>query len=326
MSPTAASPRCDLRPRSSARSASCAAATSRWPRRSPPFSTRSRISARRSPGGGRLLAMSPGLGRRAFVAGAASALVAARATAQTAPATAGPVDPKLIEDLVASNRILADQGVVDGYGHVSMRHPANPQRYLMSRSIAPELVTAADVMEYDLDSVPVDARGRVSYLERFIHGEIYKARPDVKAVAHSHSPSVIPFGATGVALKPLYHMSAFLWAGVPVFDIRVASGETTDMLVRSPALGRALAQTLGTRPVALMRGHGNVIVGVSLPQVVFRSVYTEMNARLQAQAMALGGNNVTYLSPEEVSKVDNTVGGTILRPWELWKRKVRRSP
>jgi len=241
--------------------------------------------------------------------------------AQTPPATAGPVDPKLIEDLVAANRILADQGVVDGYGHVSVRHEKSADRYLMSRSIAPELVTAADIMEYDLDSTPVDARGRTSYLERFIHGEIYRVRPDVRAIVHNHSPSVIPFGVTGVPLRPLYHMSAFLSAGVPVFDIRQASGGMTDMLVRTAALGQALARTLGTRPVALMRGHGAVVVGASLPLVVFRSVYTEVNARLQSQAMALGGQ-VTYLDPEEARLAEASVSGTAPRPWELWKKKA----
>ncbi len=138
-----------------------------------------------------------------------------------------PLDSALIDDLVAANRILVDQGVLDGYGHVSVRRPADPQRYLMSRSIAPELVTATDVMEYDLDSNPVDARGRATYLERFIHGEVYRARPDVKAIVHDHSPSVIPFGVSTVPLRPLYHMSAFLGGGVPVFDIKTASGQST---------------------------------------------------------------------------------------------------
>jgi ribulose-5-phosphate 4-epimerase/fuculose-1-phosphate aldolase len=265
--------------------------------------------------------------RRRFLAGGAGLTVTtvlagpAMLTAQTASASAGPADPKLIEDLVAANRILVDQAVLDGYGHVSARHDRDPSRYLMSRSIAPELVTAADVMEYDLDSNAVDARGRASYLERFIHGEIYKARLDVTAVVHSHSPSVIPFGTTGVALRPLYHMSAFLWMGAPVFDIRAASGEMTDMLVRTPALGQALARTLGPRAVALMRGHGNVVVGASVPQAVFRGVYTEVNARLQAQAMALS-SNVTYLDPEEAKKAEASVAGTLARPWELWKRKA----
>ena len=266
------------------------------------------------------------LGRRRFLTGGLSVgavLLAGpgRLVAQTAPVSAGPANPTLIEDLVAANRILVDQGVVDGYGHVSTRHDRDPNRYLMSRSLAPELVTVADIMEYDLDSTPVDARGRGSYLERFIHGEIYKARPDATAVVHTHSPSVIPFGVTGVPLRPLYHMSAFLWTGVPVFDIRAASGEMTDMLVRNPALGRALAQALGTRSVALMRGHGNVVVGISLPQVVFRSVYTEVNARLQAQAIALA-SNVTYLDPEEARKAEVSIIGTLDRPWALWKRKA----
>jgi ribulose-5-phosphate 4-epimerase/fuculose-1-phosphate aldolase len=231
------------------------------------------------------------------------------------------LDPTLIDDLVAANRILVDQGVLDGYGHVSVRHPADPQRYLMSRSIAPELVTAADVMEYDLDSNPVDARGRATYLERFIHGEVYRARPDVTAVVHDHSPSVIPFGVSTTPLRPLYHMSAFLGGGVPVFDIKTASGQSTDMLVRNPALGKSLAQTLGSRPVALMRGHGVVVVGASLPLAVFRAVYTEMNARLQAQAIALGGP-VTYLDDQEARRAEASVGGVVARPWELWRWKA----
>ena len=263
--------------------------------------------------------------RRRFVAGGAAALaaagVASRALAQAAPATAGPATPLLIEDLVAASRILADQGVLDGYGHVSVRHDRDPSRYLMSRSLAPALVTAADIMEWDLDSTAVDPRGRTGFIERFIHGEIYKARPDVQAVVHNHSPSVIPFGVTTVPLQPLYHMSAFLGGGAPVFDIKRAAGESTDMLVRTPALGRALAQTLGARPVALMRGHGAVVVGASVRVAVFRSVYTEMNARLQAQAMALGGP-VTYLDQEEARKAETNVGGTIDRPWELWKQKA----
>src|SRR5438093_11377717 len=207
--------------------------------------------------------------RRHFIAVGAAALsyamIARVANAQSAPASAGPVDPALIEDLVAANRILVDQGVVDGYGHVSVRHDKAADRYLMSRSLAPELVTVADIMEYDLDSVPVDPRGRAVYLERFIHGEIYRVRPDVRAVVHNHSPSVIPFGVTGAPLRPLYHMSAFLWPGVPVFEIRSAGGPATDMLIRDAALGQALARSLGAGPVALMRGHGAVVVGASVP-------------------------------------------------------------
>jgi len=261
--------------------------------------------------------------RRRFVAGAVAALGAGLAAARSGAAqsaSAGPPDPQLLEDLVAANHILVDQGVLDGYGHVSARHDRDASRFLMSRSIAPELVTAADVLEYGLDSEPVAAAGRTSYLERFIHGEIYRARPDVRAIVHSHSPSVIPFGVTGAPLRPLYHMSAFLSGGVPVWDIHAAAGDS-DMLVRTPALGRSLAQALGARPVVLMRGHGAVAVGTSLPQVVFRSVYTEVNARLQAQALALGGGKVTYLSPEEAARAEASIASTLARPWELWKRK-----
>jgi ribulose-5-phosphate 4-epimerase/fuculose-1-phosphate aldolase len=265
------------------------------------------------------------LTRREFAIGCGvvlgSALAGRRVAAQTAPPSAGPVAPQLIEDLVAANRILADQGVVDGYGHVSARHDRDPNRYLLSRSLAPELVVAADLMEYDLDSNPVDLKGRGMFIERFIHGEIYKVRPDVTAIVHNHSPSLIPFGITGAPLRPVYHMSAFLGDGVPVFEIRQAAGGATDMLVRNPALGQALAGALGARPVALMRGHGAVVVASSLPLAVFRSVYTEINARLQGQALALGGS-VTYLDAEEARKTEATVAGTIARPWELWKRKA----
>jgi len=264
------------------------------------------------------------LTRRRFLHGSSLLLpslvvVPSRAHAQAAPASAGPPDPRLIEDLVAANRILVDQGVLDAYGHVSVRHDRDPTRYLMSRSLAPELVTAGDIMEYDLDSVAVDAQGRGLYLERFIHGEIYKARPDVKAVVHHHSPSVIPFGVSDKPLRPIYHMAAFLGDGVPVFEIRTFGG-MTDLLVRSAPLGRGLAQTLGARTVALMRGHGAVVVGPTIPHAVARSVYMEMNAHLQQQAMTLG--TVTYLDPEEARRADASVSGTYARPWELWKKRA----
>jgi ribulose-5-phosphate 4-epimerase/fuculose-1-phosphate aldolase len=230
------------------------------------------------------------------------------------------VDEALLEDIVAANRVLADQGVLDGYGHVSVRDPRHPDRFLLAWARAPELVTAEDVMEHDLDGSPRDARGRRPYSERFIHGEIYRVRPDVRAVVHHHSPSVIPFGASGVPLRPLYHMSAFLGDGIPVFEIRDAAPAMTDMLVRTPGLGRALAGTLGGRAAALMRGHGAVVVGDSLPQVVGRSFYLELNARLQLQAMLLG-RGVTYLDPEEARLATETLAG-YERAWELWKRRA----
>src|ERR1700716_892051 len=181
--------------------------------------------------------------------------VAAGPTAASAqsPASGGPLGAALIEDLVAANRILADQGVLDAYGHVSIRHPGNPDRYVISRAMSPANVSADDIMEFDLDSSPIDQRGRSMFLERFIHGEIYKARPDVNAVIHSHSPGVIPFGVTNVPMRPVFHTAAFLAVGVPVFEIRDAGG-MTNRRVRNGALAKALATTLGDKPVALMPG------------------------------------------------------------------------
>jgi ribulose-5-phosphate 4-epimerase/fuculose-1-phosphate aldolase len=251
---------------------------------------------------------------------AASVCSAGIAAAQTAPPSAGSVEPQLIEDLVAANRILADQGVLDGWGHVSVRHPRNPNRYLLSRSRAPELISAEDIMEFDLDSNAVDARGRPLYTERFIHGEIYKARPDVVAIVHTHAPALIPFGISKVPLKPVYHRSAFIAAGVPVFEIRERAG-MTDMLIRDQALGGALADALGNHPAALMRGHGAVVVGPSLQRVVGRSIFLPLNATLQMQAAALGGP-VTYLDPEEARKIEEREGYGLARAWEAWKRKA----
>ncbi|HJZ34112.1 MAG TPA: class II aldolase/adducin family protein [Hyphomicrobiaceae bacterium] len=242
------------------------------------------------------------------------------AAAQTAPTSAGSVEPQLIEDLVAANRILADQGVLDGWGHVSVRHPRDPNRYLLSRSRAPELVTAEDIMEFDLNGSPVDARSRPLYTERFIHGEIYKARPDVVAIVHTHAPALIPFGVSKVPLKPVYHRSAFIAAGVPVFEIRERAG-MTDMLIRDQVLGRALADALGNHPAALMRGHGAVVVGPSLQRVVGRSIFLPLNATLQMQAAALGGP-VTYLDPEEAKKIEEREGYGLARAWEAWKRRA----
>jgi len=236
------------------------------------------------------------------------------------PASGGPVDAALIEDLVAANRILVDHGVLDSWGHVSVRHPKNPERYLLSRSLAPELVCADDIMEFDLDSNPVDQRGRTIYLERYIHGEIFRARPEVNAVVHSHSPSVIPFSISSVPMQPVYNVTGFLAPGVPIFEFRDVGG-MTDMMVRDPALGRALAKSLADKPVVLMRGHGHVVVAPNLPLVAYRAIYTEMNARMQLQAISLGGS-VTYLDPEEGRKIEMVIKDTVVRPWELWKKKA----
>jgi ribulose-5-phosphate 4-epimerase/fuculose-1-phosphate aldolase len=227
-----------------------------------------------------------------------------------------------IEDIVAANRILSDQGVVDGFGHVSARHEEDATRFLLARSMAPGLVTADDILEFDLNGHPLDPRGRTLYVERFIHSEIYKANPEIKAIVHSHSPSIIPFGVTKVPLRPIYHMSSFLGAGVPIFEIRDTGGPTTDMLIRDPELGAALAKSIGKSAVVLMRGHGNVVVGESVQQVVFRAIYTEVNAKLQAEALRLGAGEVDFLNSEEAAKATATNNAVLSRPWELWKRQA----
>ncbi len=210
--------------------------------------------------------------------------------------------------------------MVDGFGHVSARHDRDANRYLLSRSMAPALVTADDILEYDLDNAPVDPRGRTSYLERFIHGAIYQARPDVMAVVHSHSPAVIPFANTGVKLQPMNHITAFLGSGVPVFEIRDTAGPATDMLIRNAALGHALAAVLGPHDVALMRGHGSVAASTSIRHVVFRAVYTEVNARMESDALRIG--TPTFLSEGEAKAATATGDVLVDRPWDLWKRRA----
>jgi ribulose-5-phosphate 4-epimerase/fuculose-1-phosphate aldolase len=228
----------------------------------------------------------------------------------------------LIDDLVAASRILAQHDVLDAYGHVSARSDKYPERFIMSRSLAPALVTAADLMELDADSEPLPGDKRKGFLERYIHGEIYRARPEVMAVVHSHSPSVIPFGVTRTKLRPIYHMGSFLWSGAPVFDIRKVR-EENDLLIRDNSLGKALATTLSSHTCVLMRGHGMTVSGDSVPEAVFRAIYTEMNARLQLQATQLEGP-IEFLSDEEGRGSTVSNRGTVERPWELWKKEVRR--
>jgi ribulose-5-phosphate 4-epimerase/fuculose-1-phosphate aldolase len=225
----------------------------------------------------------------------------------------------LIDELVIANHILASIGVVDAYGHVSVRDDRDPKRYLLARHMAAALVTAGDIIEYDLDSKPLNAGESTGYTERFIHGNIYKARPDVKAVVHFHAPEVIPFGVTGIPLRPVFHMAAFLGEGVPVFEIRKAGG-VTDMLIRNNALGQALAETLGNKPAVLLRGHGAVVVAPSLHVVTGRAYYMTVNARIQAQAMQLSGGKVTYLEGDEARKAAPQDGYE--RSWDLWKHSV----
>jgi ribulose-5-phosphate 4-epimerase/fuculose-1-phosphate aldolase len=244
------------------------------------------------------------------------AAVRAQAPANPVPAT----EASLSEDIVIGSRVLADFGVLDGFGHVSARSPTNPNHFLMARSLAPALVTADDIMEFDLDGNAVDARGRLLFLERFIHSEIYRARPDVMAVVHTHSPGVVPFTISQVPLRPVFHNAAFLAAGAPVWEIRKEFGET-DMLVRNAAIGKSLAQTLGDKSVVLMRGHGDATVGPSVKMAVFRAYYTDVNARLQAQAIGLGGE-VNYLTPAEGAKADAVNMVVLDRIWNLWKMRV----
>ncbi|HEV7988671.1 MAG TPA: class II aldolase/adducin family protein [Candidatus Binataceae bacterium] len=230
---------------------------------------------------------------------------------------------RAIDELVAANHILFDQGVVDGFGHVSVRHPASGDRFLLARSIAPALVRAADIMEFDLDANPLDAGGRALYLERFIHSEIYRARPDAGAVVHSHSPAVVPFSvARGVALRAVWHLGGILGEGCPVFEIREAAGPGTDLLIRNRALGAALAKSLGPGPVVLMRGHGCTVVGSTVRHAVFNAVYTELSAALQSEAMRLGA--VTYLTREEAEAAAACNAAQIDRSWELWKMRAER--
>ena len=239
------------------------------------------------------------------------------------PVSGGPVPAEALADLAAASRILVTQGVVDGFGHVSMRHPTAPERYFMARSIAPALVTVDDLIEYDLHSNPVNAEGRGSFLERFIHGQIYLARPDVNAVIHSHSPSVIPFGLVDVPMRATFHNAAFLAAGVPVFDIAKKFG-ATDMLVGTNEKGIALCEAMSGHDVALMRAHGSVACGPTLQTAVFRAVYTEVSARVQHYTVALGkGAPMAVLSPEEgrlADAVNQTAG---MRAWNLWRTQVR---
>jgi HCOMODA/2-hydroxy-3-carboxy-muconic semialdehyde decarboxylase len=230
----------------------------------------------------------------------------------------------VLEELACASRILADQGVFDAFGHLSMRHPGSPDRFLMSRSKAPALVEADDIMEFDLDAEAVDPQGRSGFLERFIHGEIYKTRPDVMSIVHSHSPSVVPFSLVPNKMQAMYHNAAFIAEGVPVFDIREKFG-ATDMLVGNHEKGRELARVLGQKPVCLMRAHGSVAVGPSLKHAVFRAVYTEVNAKLQIQATIIsGGAPLAALDEEEGRFADAVNLGVVARPWDLWKMRVSK--
>ena len=231
----------------------------------------------------------------------------------------------LIEELVTANRILANEGIVDSFGHVSARHPERKDRYLLSRARAPERIEASDILEFTLDGDPVDARKAKKfalYTERFIHGAIYQARADVQSVVHNHSPSTIPFGITGNKLKPLLHMCASIGHEVPLWDSHDKFGDTA-LLVNSMTMGRDLARKLGKGRSALMRGHGAVVAGSSIRHAVFICYYLELNAKLQMQSMAMG--RIKYLYPGEVDAVVARTGPyTLNRAWENWCRRAGR--
>lgn len=229
----------------------------------------------------------------------------------------GAPSEELIRDLVTANHILFQQGVVDGFGHVSARHDKDPGKFLLARNMAPALVTEDDILVFDLDGTPQEKNPPPVYLERFIHGEAYRARSDVHAVVHSHAKAVIPFGVVPeVSLKPIFHMCGFLGDGCPIFEIREAGGNGTDLLIRSPELGAALARDLGTHSAILMRGHGATVVADSLKRAVYRAVYMQMNAELQSAALALG--RVNFLNAEEARATTASVEGQLQRAWDMW--------
>lgn len=225
-----------------------------------------------------------------------------------------------LSELVLANHILVNEGVLDGFGHVSVRNPENLDQFYIARSMAPALVALEDLVVCNLDGEVVFPTGVRTYVERFIHSEIYKIRPDVHSIVHSHSPAVIPFGVTGARLRPICHMSGFLGASVPVYEIRNDLGETSDLLVRNQALGQSLAKTLASGTVALMRGHGSVTVGQSIKQAVFRAIYTENSARLQLEAARLG--EINFLTDGEAQATSDMNDLHLDRPWEMWKRRV----
>jgi ribulose-5-phosphate 4-epimerase/fuculose-1-phosphate aldolase len=275
---------------------------------------------------GRVKLHNAGFTRRGLLSGSSLLLTGAllgaseEMEAQGRPGSAAPANPaqdkaSLFSDLVAANHILADQGVVDGYGHVSVRSPSNPNHFYISRWLAPDLVTASDIVELDMDCTPVTGDQRKLYSERWIHSEIYKVRPNVQSIVHTHAPTVVLMSVCGVPLVPIYHMTGFIGTGVPVFEIRKSSG-MTNMLISDATRGMALAQTLGSQAAALMRGHGGITVGINLSQAVGRSVYLKINSELQLQVL---DRKIDSLAPEE-ARLAEASNQDFPKDWDLWKR------
>ena len=229
----------------------------------------------------------------------------------------------LLIDLVDANHILFNEGVVDAFGHVSVRHPKQPDRFILSRNRAPGLVELEDLMIFDLDGNAVND-DRKPYLERFIHGEIYRQRPDVMAVVHSHSASVVPFSVVkSNPLRAMCHMSGFIGQAAPIFEIREAGGDATDLLISNQHLGSALASSLADHPAILMRGHGSTVVAENLKKAVYRAVYLEVNAKAQAEASRLG--EIEFLTQEEAATAMENIEGQADRPWQLWKLRAKKA-
>ena len=242
---------------------------------------------------------------------------AQNATQGAAPRSAGAPSAERIRELVAASHVLHRLGLMDGYGHVSVRHDKDPNRFLMSRSMGPEFITSDDIMEFDLDSTPVDQRGRQMHGERFIHSSIYKARPDVQAVVHTHAPALVLMSVIDDPMRPIYHMAGFIGQGIPVFDIRPVAG-LSDMLISDGMRGAALAKGLSDKPAVLMRGHGVTVVGESVGDAVARTYYLTINATLQQQA-AMMSRKIQFLAPEEAAKADMV--SISRKNWEMWMKE-----
>jgi ribulose-5-phosphate 4-epimerase/fuculose-1-phosphate aldolase len=252
-----------------------------------------------------------------LIAAAAATLVmlgspAVRAQPPAASTAVADTDEQRIADLVVANHILADQGVLDGFGHISVRSVNNPKHFFMARSLAPALVTRSDILEFDENSAPIDQRGRELYSERFIHGEILRVRPEVQSVVHSHAAAVLPFSVTKAPLKALIHVAYFLGTEpAPVFEIRDADGQDNRMLVSTARSGAALARTLGGRSVALLRGHGMAVAGASIREAVFFAIYTQVNAQIELEALKVG-------QPEFMNRFEVMRTERITRQWDQW--------
>jgi ribulose-5-phosphate 4-epimerase/fuculose-1-phosphate aldolase len=227
-------------------------------------------------------------------------------------------------ELALANRIIAHEGVLDGFGHVSVRHPDHPDRYLLARSRSPELVEPADILEFKLDSEPVGAPGVEMYGERVIHGCIYQARPDVHAVCHHHAPSVLPFCVTGITLEPVFHMGPVMGQVVPFWDSRDEFGDT-DLLVVKPEEGHSLARTLGPHWMVLMRRHGATLAGRSLRELVFRTIYSHVNAEIQLRSMMIGTVGALNAAERQRGEPRQLQARPMGRAWEYWTTRLQKA-